>query len=283
MDPVLTKCGDRCDLCQVWRHNVVKKDERQGLADAWRKYFSQNLTHQDTVCDGCGTKSCIHIQLHGECKIQPCVTKKGLDFCAQCDSYPCAAFNERRLFTYERARANTDSFCPREFKKFIHTFDNGTRMDEIHSRGEHRLTNRREVPDQERMLKFIGPPAALAFAKLLEQLKDQEDLITALFYGGQNYGWQINVKKGAKAVFTLQPLRHKFSALCVFTAEELAALARPGLLSARTVAILGEGTQFHSGKWVVYTVTSEEHLQDLYAFLLVKRNGVEALDRHSSL
>jgi hypothetical protein len=40
MEPILTRCGYRCDLCLAYKPNVAENpSNQQKLSDGWFKYF----------------------------------------------------------------------------------------------------------------------------------------------------------------------------------------------------------------------------------------------------
>lgn len=77
-------CGYRCHLCAARSPDIEK---RQKLVDGWRKYFGhQNYTAENVQCDGCKMNRKLADK---QCKARPCAKEKGLEFCMQCDDFPC--------------------------------------------------------------------------------------------------------------------------------------------------------------------------------------------------
>lgn len=77
-------CGLDCFNCRVY---LAKDDEtlRAGIA----KYF--NIPIEQAVCDGCrsenGTIGCLGMT--EPCNVYKCITKKNIQFCFECDDFPC--------------------------------------------------------------------------------------------------------------------------------------------------------------------------------------------------
>ena len=50
MEPILTRCGYRCDLCLAYRPNVAKNpSNQQKLSDGWFKYFGFRLPPSEII------------------------------------------------------------------------------------------------------------------------------------------------------------------------------------------------------------------------------------------
>ncbi len=101
-------CGLSCGKCIFYRQGEIRKNAdslRQPLGDfdryaerfssfdeKFRKYpefkeFLEYLTEAD--CDGCRAGKC----KYPNCGVQPCASEKGIDFCFQCDEFPCENSN----------------------------------------------------------------------------------------------------------------------------------------------------------------------------------------------
>jgi hypothetical protein len=83
MEPVLTRCGYRCDLCLAYRPNVEAHPEnRQILSDGWHTYFGFRIPADQICCDGCMSEDPKLIDT--ACPVRPCVLERGLASCATC-------------------------------------------------------------------------------------------------------------------------------------------------------------------------------------------------------
>ncbi len=100
MDPVLTRCGYRCDLCLAYRPNVEERPANQQiLSDGWFKYFGFRVEPRKIICDGCLAN---HPKLIDQsCPVRPCVIEKGLENCTKCDQYICEKLKERFVINDE--------------------------------------------------------------------------------------------------------------------------------------------------------------------------------------
>ena len=54
---VYSKCGNRCDLCLVYRPNVEQEDRREEICAVWSKVWDgYNLDPQTVICNGCSSE-----------------------------------------------------------------------------------------------------------------------------------------------------------------------------------------------------------------------------------
>jgi hypothetical protein len=128
MEPVLTCCGYRCDLCLAYRPNVERNpSNRQALSDGWHRYFGFRLNPEVICCDGCMSED-PHLIDDG-CPVRPCVIEKGLQNCAQCDDYICEKLQDR-LVDYAEVQQRTGLKIPRaEYLSFIRPYENKRRLE----------------------------------------------------------------------------------------------------------------------------------------------------------
>jgi hypothetical protein len=83
LEPVLTRCGYRCDLCLAYRPNVEAAPESaQVLSDGWQLYFGFRIPPKDIACDGCLAADGHRID--AACPVRACVIAHALDTCAAC-------------------------------------------------------------------------------------------------------------------------------------------------------------------------------------------------------
>lgn len=134
MEPILTRCGYRCDLCLAYRPNVeANPANRKALSDGWHKYFGFRLPEDAICCDGCMAENPRLID--DGCPVRPCVIEKGLDNCSQCADYGCEKLQER-LVDYEEVRARVGFHIPEDDRRrFIRPYENKARLDALRATG----------------------------------------------------------------------------------------------------------------------------------------------------
>jgi hypothetical protein len=143
MDPSLTRCGYRCDLCLAYILNVeLNPANQQKLSDGWFKYFGFRIEPQNIVCDGCMAD--LPRLIDQGCPVRPCVIEKGLDNCASCDEYVCAKLKER-IVLYEEVKQSFGHDIPvDDYVCFIQPYENKQRLDELKQRCDDLLEADRE-------------------------------------------------------------------------------------------------------------------------------------------
>jgi len=85
---LVAACGLYCGACGIYLA-TQESDNKKILQYA----LVLNQTFEETLCDGCGAKKkslhCSKMCIFIECKRQ-----KGVDFCYECEEFPCKALNE---------------------------------------------------------------------------------------------------------------------------------------------------------------------------------------------
>lgn len=81
---VVAPCGIDCFNCGLYEDNVT---------DAIKDRFSARLKlpKDEITCKGCiDGNLCLLLSVEGKsCKTLDCVNKKGVDYCFNCDTFPC--------------------------------------------------------------------------------------------------------------------------------------------------------------------------------------------------
>lgn len=134
MEPVLTRCGYRCDLCLAYRPNLESNPEnRQILSDGWFTYFGFRIPPEEILCDGCLAEDARLVDT--ACPVRPCVIERGLPNCAACGQYICAKLEER-MVSREEVRQRMRAEIPEEdYQRFILPYENKPRLEEIRAAG----------------------------------------------------------------------------------------------------------------------------------------------------
>ena len=90
---IYSKCGNRCDLCLIYRLNVMKNDRRKEICKVYSKIFEGfNADPNTIICDGCLCEKENAILFDPTCKVRKCVMNKKYLHCGYCDQYPCDIF-----------------------------------------------------------------------------------------------------------------------------------------------------------------------------------------------
>ncbi len=130
MQPILTRCGNRCDLCLFYAPNVaLNPPDFRKLSDGFFKYYGFRLPTEPVACDGCMADN--PNLLDTECPVRPCVLEKGFGNCSQCEQYICDRLKER-LVVYEEVRQRSGTeIPPDDYVSYIQPYENKLRLDKM--------------------------------------------------------------------------------------------------------------------------------------------------------
>ena len=106
MEPIIAKCGYRCDLCAAFEENLGGEADRKQMSEALAKYYNYALPpEQIRPCKGCRDAQ---EAPDTNCQVHPCVTAKGLDNCGQCPDFGCEKLKTRMDTVEECLRQHPD-------------------------------------------------------------------------------------------------------------------------------------------------------------------------------
>nr|WP_308741982.1 DUF3788 family protein [uncultured Anaerocolumna sp.] len=126
----LTMCGYCCEMCKAYAPNIRKNDERNELANMWKKYYNLDIPPESIYYDGCRCTNKNARRVDNNCPVRVCVMNKGIEDCSECVSYPCNTFMERKGLSYEEAEnEQKELFNPKEYQDYMLTYDNKSRLD----------------------------------------------------------------------------------------------------------------------------------------------------------
>lgn len=130
MEPILTRCGNRCDLCLAYKPNIETHPfDRKKLSDGWFKYYGFRTPEEEIYCEGCMQENSKLLDV--ECPVRPCVIEKGLENCSQCGDYVCSRLR-RRIVTREDMTKQAGGEIPEEdYRCFIRPYENYFRLEEL--------------------------------------------------------------------------------------------------------------------------------------------------------
>ena len=129
MEPILTRCGYRCDLCLAYRPNVARNSaNQQKLSDGWHKYFGFRLQPLEICCDGCMTEEPKLIDRN--CPVRPCVIERALPNCSHCPDYGCEKLVERWVVFEDVAARVGGEILEEDRARFIAPYENKRRLDD---------------------------------------------------------------------------------------------------------------------------------------------------------
>lgn len=128
IDPTLTRCGYRCDLCLAFRPNVADHPEnRQVLRNGWRRCYEFRISPTEICCDG--SMATDPTLIDQNCPVRPWVIEKDLDNCSQCERYACDRL-ESRLVTFEEVvqQRGGEEIPSADYERFIRPYESERRL-----------------------------------------------------------------------------------------------------------------------------------------------------------
>lgn len=81
---IIAPCGIDCFNCEVFEDNVTEELQTRLSAKT-------NIPKEKITCKGCiDGNICLFLKIQGKsCKTLDCVKEKGVDYCFNCDTFPC--------------------------------------------------------------------------------------------------------------------------------------------------------------------------------------------------
>ncbi|MFH1136925.1 MAG: DUF3795 domain-containing protein [Pseudomonadota bacterium] len=79
-------CGLFCPACSIY---IGSREDPERLKAIAR---TMGIAVEDAYCNGC--RSDVRIPYCRACEMEKCAARKGLDFCGECDDFPCAELKE---------------------------------------------------------------------------------------------------------------------------------------------------------------------------------------------
>ncbi len=126
---MLAYCGLYCEQCSFKRaHDDEDAKHLQSLP-----YPASLKPLSEYGCDGCKGEHCICTV----CKIKPCILEKGLDSCAECDSFPCEiieAFGSDGIPHHKQAIENLSRIRENGAERWFEEFKASLRCDKCGER-----------------------------------------------------------------------------------------------------------------------------------------------------
>lgn len=127
MEPILARCGYRCDLCLAYAPNIDKHPEKQQvLSDGWFRYFGFRLPPEKVRCDGCMAENPSLIDT--ACPVRSCVIERGFDNCAQCEDFVCDRLGQRLVDYEEVAQRIGVPILEEDRERFIKPYEAEPRL-----------------------------------------------------------------------------------------------------------------------------------------------------------
>ncbi len=133
MEPILAKCGYRCDLCLAFEANLKSEQDKKRLSKALARYYSCRVRPEEIhPCKGCQAATEAPDK---DCQVYPCVRRKGLDNCGACPQFGCDRL-KTRMDVVEQCLAKHSDVSNEDYRLFFRPYLSRAALTQIHlSRG----------------------------------------------------------------------------------------------------------------------------------------------------
>ncbi len=120
----IAPCGFRCDLCLAFVAVARSHADRVRGSAAWAKYYHLQVTPQQMRCHGCREGKVEGLKFPDpKCEIRRCVSKRGLQTCADCADYPCDDVTQRMQSCDDVVLRCRGRIPVEDFTRFIAPYD----------------------------------------------------------------------------------------------------------------------------------------------------------------
>ncbi|MDI6449493.1 DUF3795 domain-containing protein [Anaerobaca lacustris] len=129
MEPIVAKCGYRCDLCLFFEANFAGGPGPDRISEAFARYYDCQLAPEAIrPCKGCheGAEA-----PDKDCRVYPCVREKGLQNCGQCPAFGCETL-KTRMDVVEECLAKHPNVSEEDYRLFFGPYLSRAPLTEIH-------------------------------------------------------------------------------------------------------------------------------------------------------
>jgi hypothetical protein len=128
MEPIIAKCGYRCDLCPAYKANLRSYFDKQRMSQALSKYYHIELpVEQIRSCLGC---QFANESPDKECPVFPCAREKDLPTCGHCPDFGCDKLKQR-MDVVEQCLAQQSEVPQEDFDLYFKPYLSRTLLTEI--------------------------------------------------------------------------------------------------------------------------------------------------------
>lgn len=134
-----------------------------------------------------------------------------------------------------------------------------------------RMLNRECQPTMDEMVQTVGSVSGL-WTELQRFVENSYDISPQVIFGGRNYGWQLQYRKGGRTLCNLYPERGSFTVLLVLGKHESEyALNRLNELSPGVRSVFESTPPLHDGRWLWIRPSNRDDLTSVETLLTIKR------------
>lgn len=117
MEPIIAKCGYRCDLCSAFETNFKSDRDRRDIQRAFKQYYGCEIPLEDIKpCKGCQDA---HEAPDQNCEVFPSARQKGHTNCGQCtETFNCKKLTSQ-MEGVEEILAKQDSLPKSDYDRYF--------------------------------------------------------------------------------------------------------------------------------------------------------------------
>ncbi len=127
-EEILTLCGYRCDLCQLYTKNIKSEKDKQRVSQEFNRIFGSNIRPEDVECVGCKNEG-KHVA--PSCPVRLCALKKGVENCAHCSEFICDKLKRKINFIEDFLKNSKKPLSEKDFQSYIKPYQSRERLLEI--------------------------------------------------------------------------------------------------------------------------------------------------------
>lgn len=89
---LISVCGLNCAKCDIYLAGRGNEKLRNEMIEWFKKERNKTIKPEQVKCDGC--RGPLDAHWSSDCKMMLCAKNRGLQYCFQCEDFPCAHVNE---------------------------------------------------------------------------------------------------------------------------------------------------------------------------------------------
>lgn len=89
---VISVCGLNCAKCDIYEAGHGNEKARNEIIEWFKKERNLTLKPEQITCEGC--RGSLDTHWSSDCKMLLCEKNKKLEYCFQCEDFPCTNVNE---------------------------------------------------------------------------------------------------------------------------------------------------------------------------------------------
>ncbi len=89
---VIAVCGLNCARCDMYLASHGDDNSRDEIVEWFKKERDETVKPEQVRCEGC--RGPLDVHWSSDCKMMLCAGRRGLQYCFQCEDFPCTSVDE---------------------------------------------------------------------------------------------------------------------------------------------------------------------------------------------